>query len=198
MTCKNYTKGFPYFFVKGHRVCPKPILTDEPRFYDSLGIACRFIPLTRGQNATVWEIHYEWLMQWFWQAWMSSSGDYYAIRSKRIGRERVTVRMHRLILDMDDNDPRKGDHENGITLDNRLINLRPADDTQNCINTKIYASNTTGRKGVSFIKKRQKYRAELWIRGVRYYLGDHDTFEEACSVREAAEKKYHGEFARSQ
>lgn len=51
-------------------------------------------------------------------------------------------------------------------------------------------NNTSGVKGVSYDKARQKWAVEIKIEGVRHRLGRFDTLEEATAVRKAAEEKY--------
>lgn len=82
------------------------------------------------------------------------------------------------------------DHENNIGDDNRWTNLRLATKSQNGANSKLYRNNTSGFKGVTFNKQKQKYVAEI-------RLGCFDTAEEAGEAYMAAAKQIHGEFARA-
>ena len=54
-------------------------------------------------------------------------------------------------------------------------------------NKGINHNNTTGVKGVSYMKKTGKYRAYIMRYGERYHLGSYDTIEEASKARRAAE-----------
>lgn len=54
----------------------------------------------------------------------------------------------------------------------------------------LQKNNTSGVKGVSYDKARQKWAVEIKIEGVRHRLGRFDTLEEATAVRKAAEEKY--------
>lgn len=194
---KGHEKGKPLFYLKGHHLPSPPLIETGPTFKVD-GVYCRLIPLTRGQHAIVWDIHYEWLMRWKWYAhWNSKSKVYYANRTQTINGKRRTVRMHREIIGLSLDDPRKGDHKSGVTLDNRYINLRPADDTQNCTNTKVYSNSASKVKGVTWNKKLQKWMVELWCRGKHFYYGLYSDFEIACAVRKAAEIRHHGEFVRA-
>jgi hypothetical protein len=105
--------------------------------------------------------------------------------------------MHREIIGLKPNDPSEVDHVNtGHTLDNRRANLRASEHWENMCNQKMRADNTSGRKGVRFDKKRNQWKVTIYAKGVVINLGRYDGFSEACAVREAAEIKYHGEFAR--
>ena len=53
---------------------------------------------------------------------------------------------------------------------------------------KTPVTNTSGVKGVSYVKKRKKYRAYIYIRGKQKNLGEYKTLEEAAKAREEAEK----------
>lgn len=48
------------------------------------------------------------------------------------------------------------DHINGDRDDNRLANLRLCNNAQNCLNTKLRSTNTSGIRGVSFAPKNRK------------------------------------------
>lgn len=53
---------------------------------------------------------------------------------------------------------------------------------------KINVNNKTGIKGVSFIGKKNKYRAEIGFRGKTYYLGEYTKLDDAAKVRKKAEE----------
>jgi hypothetical protein len=75
------------------------------------------------------------------------------------------------------------DHINGNTGDNRLENLRFATKIENLQNRKIGSNNTSGVKGVYYDKKRNTWKAQINIDGIRVYLGRFNTIEEAKQVR---------------
>ena len=86
------------------------------------------------------------------------------------------------------------DHRNGFRDDNRWHNLRAANRSQNGYNAKRRSDNSTGVKGVYPHKNR--FRAKINVNGKAKYLGTFDTLAEASDARVAAERQYHGEFAR--
>jgi HNH endonuclease len=91
--------------------------------------------------------------------------------------------------------PSRLDHRNRKPDDNRWDNLRKATQKQNTWNRSRPKNNTSGQMGVCFLKSRDKFRSSIEVDGRKIYLGEHDSYEEAKSVRLAAEAKYFGEFA---
>jgi len=82
------------------------------------------------------------------------------------------------------------DHKDGNPLNNSLSNLRWCNSSQNKQNQGISSRNTSGRKGVGFFKKTQKWVARIMINGVYKESKSFSTFEEAVSFREYLEEKY--------
>jgi len=138
------------------------------------------IKLTQGKFAIVDIEDFEYLNinKWFF----SSHG--YAVTSKIPHRY-----MHRIIL----NTPKKmiTDHINRNTLDNRKSNLRIADKSLNSINRGIQKNNTSGHKGISWNKQKNKWETYIWKNGNRIRLGFFNLIKDAIFARKKAEKKYH-------
>ena len=89
------------------------------------------------------------------------------------------------------------DHINGDPNDNRMSNLRLADELQNCWNSRKKKSNKSGLKGVSWDRPKARWRADICIKRKRIALGRFDTAEQAhAAYCEAAERLF-GEFARA-
>ena len=86
---------------------------------------------------------------------------------------------------------REIDHINRVRSDNRFANLRQATSTQNKHNTTDRVTNTSGHRGVTWHKHRQKWQAQISVAGVHRYLGLFDTVEEAVRAREAAVALFH-------
>jgi len=84
--------------------------------------------------------------------------------------------------------PNSIDHINRDGCDNRLINLREVTARQQSANTGISKANTSGVKGVSFLKDKGKWRASMNIDGKKTNLGTFATLQEATAARKAAEK----------
>ena len=89
------------------------------------------------------------------------------------------------------------DHKNRNGLDNRWDNLREATHNQNMHNKKIHKNNVTGYKGVSYVKKGNRYKASIKVNFKTVYLGCFKTPEEAHAVYCKAAEELHQEFARA-
>lgn len=88
----------------------------------------------------------------------------------------------------------KLDHKNCLAGDNRLENLRPATDSQNKANSRVYSNNTSGYKGVYW--QSNKWRAEIKVNKRKISLGMYHSKEDAARAYENAAKLHFGEFAR--
>lgn len=109
-------------------------------------------------------------------------------------------KAHRLIWLMQTGSWPNGyiDHVDGDGLNNRWENLREATPSQNSMNQKVRSDNASGCKGISYDKSRGLWYAYIDIDGSRVHLGRHENKDEAVAVRLAAEKRYHGEYARAE
>lgn len=88
------------------------------------------------------------------------------------------------------------DHVSGNRSDNRIVNLREANYTQNCHNRKVQYNNTTSFAGVTYDIRKQKYLARCTVNNFRYHLGYFDTVEEAYLVRDKFARENFKEFYR--
>lgn len=87
------------------------------------------------------------------------------------------------------------DHINRVRSDNRIENLREATRAQNQGNLPRYRNNTSGIKGVSLMKRDNKWRASIRVNGKPKNLGHFNTKEEAAEVYRKAAIARWGEFA---
>lgn len=90
---------------------------------------------------------------------------------------------------------REIDHIDGERANNRWSNLRLATSRQNKANTGLAVTNTSGARGVTYRKGRQKWQAQISVDNRCVYLGNFDSLEEAIVARREGERKYFGEFA---
>jgi len=88
------------------------------------------------------------------------------------------------------------DHINGDPSDNRVSNLRLASQAENSRNTQRPRNNTSGRKGVSWHKQRQRWRATIMVDYKSKHLGLFDSIDEAALAYRQAAAQLHGAFAR--
>lgn len=114
------------------------------------------------------------------------------LHSPRAGKRKETG-LHNFIL----GESPKGmviDHINGDTFDNRRINLRFATPSQNqCNQTKIKSSNTSGYRGVH--KKGDKWIAQIYHNNKKLGLGYFNTPQEAALAYNDKAIELRGEFA---
>ena len=89
------------------------------------------------------------------------------------------------------------DHANGDPSDNRWCNLREATESQNKANTGPQKNNTSGFKGVYWVKSHKKWSALIRKDKKLRFLGYFDTPEAAHAVYAAEASKLFGEFART-
>lgn len=91
--------------------------------------------------------------------------------------------------------PDQIDHADGDKLNNRIENLRPATNGQNCMNRGVMRNNTSGAKGVFWDKEAGKWRVAVRFGTVLKSFGRFVDFELAELVATMAREKYHGAFA---
>lgn len=88
------------------------------------------------------------------------------------------------------------DHINGDKLDNRMENLRIVTYKQNAQNSAIKSNNTSGYKGVSLTKEKNKWRAYININKKQVNLGRFIKKEDAAKAYNIAATKHFGKYAR--
>jgi hypothetical protein len=151
-------------------------------------IKMKYIKLNCGYRAIVDNEDFEKLKKY---KWVISGGinKRYAVFWKR-GKSFI---MHRIIS----NTPKhlQTDHINNNGLDNRKLNLRMATFNQNQHNRTKQRNNTTGYKGVVFLKKYKKYIARIKYKGKSIYLGHYETARKAGLAYNKASLKYFGEYS---
>jgi hypothetical protein len=108
---------------------------------------------------------------------------------------RKVILLHRFILNASSD--MQVDHKNGDTLDNRKSNLRVCLKIQNLWNRKKHRNNTSGYKGVIYLKNHKKWMARISVNRKRLFLGLFETPIEAHRAYCVASKKYHGNFGRT-
>lgn len=85
------------------------------------------------------------------------------------------------------------DHIDRNPRNNRIQNLREADRSLQVRNTKIFSTNVSGIKGVSWDKARNRWTASVYRGDQRIALGRFHNKQDAANVRHAAMIALHGE-----
>lgn len=102
--------------------------------------------------------------------------------------------MHREIVGLENADLFV-DHIDHNSLNNQDKNLRVCSNQQNSWNARLSPLNTTGYKGVSWDKEKQKYSSFLKRDGKHIFLGRYDNPLDAANAYKKAAEKHFGEFA---
>ncbi len=117
-----------------------------------------------------------------------SNHGYHTLRNKG-----VELRIHRLAWEAFHGAIPKGmviDHINGITDDNRLLNLRAVTIKVNTNKRKPSKRNSSGATGVD--KRYGRYRAQIYINGRHEFLGSFASKCEAYAAYLARKTDVHG------
>ena len=193
-------KGRPMRYMARHQNARRVSDDGEAPFRID-GSYCRFIPLHDRLIIIVDADQYEKVVGL--AAWAAvknaDASTYYAggkLRKSDGADHTPFVFIHRVIAGLDKTDVRRVDHRNGNGLDNRRANLRIALHAENMRNTKLRRTNTSGRKGVSFIKATGHWRARVNLNGECVFYKVFTTKQEAESAYWTAAQRFHGEFAR--
>jgi len=145
------------------------------------------IKLTRGYTAIIDDEDYEKVKNIKWHYALG-----YAVCSIPKNGKRVTVSMHRTIMDIPDG--MEADHINRNKLDNRRGNLRTATRAQNNQNQALRKDNRYGFKGVWERKERNKFRVRIKVNKECFYFGTYYNIVDAALAYNLASLKYHGEY----
>ena len=117
------------------------------------------------------------------------------------GYVRVTVfgkayNLHKIIYEMHHGDTDSMvDHRNRIKGDNRIDNLRLATKSQNEANTEKRSSNSSGYKGVYWLKNAKKWRAKIDYNKKQIHIGLFSSKHEAAKAYNKKAEELQGEYA---
>lgn len=89
----------------------------------------------------------------------------------------------------------KIDHKDTDKSNCAWSNLREATPTQNNCNTNLRSDNTSGHKGVSWRKDKQRWCAEVKLNGKRVHCSYHHNINDAISAADNARDVFHKDFA---
>lgn len=144
---------------------------------------------------------YDWVIQWSWCA-SRKNGKWVVIRtisSNTTKSGHTTLKLHRVIWEhINGPIPHSGqiDHINGDGLDNRIENLRLANNQQNQRNRGPNRNNNSGWKGVSWQKRDQRWRVQIMVDGSMRNLGTQNRKIIGALVYDRAAIEAFGDFAR--
>lgn len=151
------------------------------------------IPLTQGKQAIVDDEDYGRLKQYKWHC-LKQPVNFYAVRSKKKGRNQTQLRMHRLIMGapvgMD------VDHRNHDGLDNRKCNLRLCTRQQNHRNRRKRKKCSSIYKGVCWDKVCNKWKSYIMKSYKSHHIGYFGAEFDAAKSYDAKAKELFGEFAK--
>ena len=126
--------------------------------------------------------------------WYYDSNGYVTTKIKRSSQ----IKLHRLVMNA-----KRGEYVDHIIhpprkehkIDNRRSNLRIVTNSQNCMNQSLRVNNSSGYKGISYNKSKNKWIAYIGVNNKYISLGDYERIEDAINARKAAEKRYFGEYS---
>lgn len=126
--------------------------------------------------------------------WLQSNGYW------KVGYKRRRYYVHRICYYLSTGvDPLllEIDHIDGNTKNNSPDNLRAVSVSANQANQRLRDQNSSGRKGVSWHKARNKWRAQITANKSYIHLGLFDTLEDAAKAYDAAALELFGNHAKT-
>lgn len=148
------------------------------------------IPLSRGYVALVDAADADAVSAFKWSALVKPRTVYAYRNVYRADGTRTTQSLHRFLAGFP-----VTDHINGNGLDNRRANLREVTKSENNRNRRRGLDNTSGYKGVTWVKRDHRWQARIHTQQRRLSLGVYRTAEEAARAYDAAARQFYGEYA---
>jgi hypothetical protein len=131
-----------------------------------------------------------------WYARSANGRTIYVTRTMFQNGKKPAVQLHRHLYGLGGGHAVIVDHADGDGLNNRRSsNLRLCDHVKNRANGRACRANKY--KGVFLRKNSATYRAIITARGIRFYIGNFKTAEEAAKAYDAAARVRFGKFART-
>lgn len=153
----------------------------------------KYISLNKGNCTIVDNDEYEKFGNLTWFICNGYAKRSFRLKSVERSKSNRQAHLHREIL----NAP-KGmciDHINGDKLDNRKSNLRLCTNQENIRNSKVMIKNTSGFKGVSWMKSKSKWRARIKVNMREIHLGLFASKLDAVRCYNKGAKRYFSDFA---
>lgn len=154
----------------------------------------KVVPLTQGKIALVSDKDWSAVRKFKWFAVRDRDRNWYAQASIPSGRRNPPkIQMHRMIMGFPEGDI---DHRDCNGLNNIRSNLRRATRTQNLGNRGKTRLNTSGFKGVTWDKNRNKWKMQIKCAGV--FIQTRFNSKRAAAIAYAQHaKELFGRFART-
>ncbi len=127
----------------------------------------------------------------------SDNGDGYLLACLMKNKIRHFKSIHRLTAEaflLNPENKQFVDHIDNNRKHNNLINLRFATRQENNRNAKLSSNNTSGTKGVSWHKGKNRWTAKITINGKQINLGSFLNKDDAINIRIQRAKDEFGEF----
>jgi hypothetical protein len=151
------------------------------------------IPLTKGMVALVDDGDFEFVSHWSWYA-SEVHGNFYARRDVQVGGKRKRLYLHRILAGAAPG--QNVDHKDRCTLNNQRHNLRACSQTQNMGNCGMQCHNTSGFKGVSWSRSKNKWVAQIRPgNGQRQFIGRFKSPTDAAQAYDRVAREKYGRFA---
>jgi len=83
------------------------------------------------------------------------------------------------------------DHINGVRNDNRIANLRDVSPREQQHNSGLSVANKSGFIGVSYLKARRKWKAQIRYHGKSHHLGEFQNILDAMNAYQQAKAAFH-------
>jgi hypothetical protein len=156
------------------------------------------INLTNDRVALVSDEDYSILNRWLWCS--PNAKVPYAVRAVRDSetRKQRLIYMHKFValelMNLRQNTNQVIDHKDRNSLNNQRDNLIVASVGQNSFNRKTNTNNSSGVRGVGYVRKTNRWHAFIYYHNERINLGYYKEFEDAVKARYIAEEKLHPEY----
>ncbi len=156
----------------------------------------KVIKLTQNKQALIDDKDYAKVKGFYWYASREKNKLWYAKGYIRGSKPYAAVRMHRLLLGLTSADRRQVDHRNSNGLDNRRKNLRIVSNAQNSMNRRKQAGCLSDYKGVSYDKRKGRWRTMIMKDQRAFNLGFFKSETEAALAYNRKAKELFGKYAR--